>query len=68
MTGQPGKCCANCASFDEADGCWNAVSFIKPNGEPRRAMADDCCHDHERKPPQLRIVRDAPQGAPHDQH
>lgn len=48
--------CANCTSFDEGEGCWNAVSFIEPNGECRRAHADDCCHEHECKPVQLRIV------------
>lgn len=68
MNGQPGKWCANCTSFDEADGCWNAVSFIEPNGERRRAHADDCCHDHERKPPQLRIVRDDRQGDNRELH
>lgn len=56
MNGQSPKCCANCTSFDRAEGCWNAVSFIQPNGESRRAMADDCCHDHELKPPQFHIV------------
>lgn len=60
--------CANCTSFDEADGCWNAVSFIEPNGEPRRAMADDYCHDHERKPPQFRIVSGGTQGGNRDLH
>lgn len=63
------RCCANCTSFGDAEGCWDAVSFINPaSGEPRRAMADDCCHDHERKPPQLRIVRGTPQGGHGDLH
>ncbi|WP_147432183.1 hypothetical protein [Pararobbsia silviterrae] len=50
-------CCANGTSFDEAEGCWNAVSFIEPDGKRRRAFADDCCDERERKPPQLSIVR-----------
>jgi hypothetical protein len=69
MSGRPGKCCANCTSFDEADGCCKAVSFIdRASGEPRRAMADDCCHDHERKPPQFRIVSGGTQGGNRDLH
>ncbi|WP_147364301.1 hypothetical protein [Burkholderia pseudomallei] len=63
MNGLAGKCCANCTSFDAAEGCWNAVSFIdRASGKHRNAMADDCGHDHERKPAQLRIVR----GGDHD--
>ncbi|MBU9310841.1 hypothetical protein [Burkholderia multivorans] len=68
MNGQPRKCCANCTSFDEVDGCWNAVSFIELNGERRRAMADDCCHDHEFKLPEFHIVGHRPQGGRHGLH
>lgn len=68
MNGQPGKRCANCSSFDEAEGCWNAVSFIEPNGERRRAHADDCCHEHERKPVRFRIVLGGSQGGSRDLH
>ncbi|KIS48950.1 hypothetical protein NP88_6969 [Burkholderia cepacia] len=68
MNGQPRKCCANCTSFDQAEGCWNAVSFIELNGERRRAMADDCCHDHEFKLPEFHIVGHRPQGGRHGLH
>ena len=67
MSEQSGKRCAKCTSFDEVDGCWNMVSFIdQASGEPRRARADDCCHDHERKPPQLRIVSGSPREENYD--
>lgn len=58
MIDRPEKNCGNCTSFDEAEGCSNAVSFFEPaTGQYRRAYADDCCHDHERKRPELRLVR-----------
>lgn len=37
---KPGKCCANCTSFDEVGGCSNAVNFIEPDSEHRRAMTE----------------------------
>lgn len=67
MTDHSKKRCANCVSYDAADGCWNLVSFIdRVTGQHRRATSDDCCYDHERKPPQLRLVPGALQGDSHD--
>lgn len=57
--------CANCASFDDVDGCcYNAITFPDPiTREPRRRIPDDdCCHDYERRPVQLRIVHGVPRG------
>ncbi|MDN7869999.1 MULTISPECIES: hypothetical protein [Burkholderia cepacia complex] len=44
------------------------MSFIELNGERRRAMADDCCHDHEFKLPEFHIVGHRPQGGRHGLH
>jgi hypothetical protein len=63
------RCCANCTSFDAAEQCCdNAVTFIDPVTRQYRPRVpdDDCCHDHERKPVQLRIVQGG--GDDHDLH